>query len=349
MTEGNVFCSQINNRAHKYRGRYSPIGFDPGNFQLKLVQLAVEKNRLCCHRRISCPTPPGLFNQGKLNNPEKLSTILRQLRNETNWRNNTINLCLGPQSFNLARVKLPIMNKRDLARTMSLEVETRFSMIPRDTVFSYCPLFEEANINKTNKLKEYILVAADKSVSASFVNAVKLAGFKIGIIEVSPLSLLRFPEKPGVGNSPDASSCSLLIDIGHSDSSFIIYNSNSFSYYRNLRSGVSGFGKTGNRSVRTNSNILDTRFLAGVEQSLEYWLEQSENDRLYPEKLYLCGGGIYTPGLAAAIGERLGLRPRLYNPVAALCSNTDTNSQRTVMENTLFASSYGLALRGWVS
>jgi type IV pilus assembly protein PilM len=332
----------------KYQGKYSPIGLDPGSHQLKLAQLAVENDQLYCHQRIACPTPKSIFEKGMLKNPKSLAAVLRQLRNNINWNSNTVNLCLGPSSFNLTRVKLPAMNKRDLARTMSLEVEMRFSMNPRNTVFSYCSLSNPADKGQPERFREYILVAADRDLITAYVDAVKLAGFKPGIIEVSPLSLLRLPGRFFTGSDAIMSGCTLLIDIGHCDSSFIIFNSNSFCFYRNLRSGASGISGRVNRSARASLNDFAADLLAGVEQSLEYWLEQSENNRLYPETLYLSGGGIYIPGLASALGKRLGLKPRLFKPVASLCSCTENKKRETGMEDTLFAASYGLALRGWI-
>ena len=319
--------------------RYSALGFDPGQCQLKLAQVVRQKNGLLSPIQASLPTPAALFEKGQLQNPAMLGACLKKLLGQASFAGRKVNITLGPPAFELALLALPPIKKRDLEKVMALEAEKRFAGPPEDLIFAWCPLEKPAENKEAKGLKGYLLAAASKEQSRAYHKAVRSAGLKLSVTEVLPLSLLRSPASLSGQNSSFFKGCGLVLDLGHRSSAMIIFNNEELAYYRTLRLSAISF-------KQEEHSYAD--FLAAVEQSLQFWLEQPAGKKLYPKKLFLCGGGAYLKGLAQATGQRFKLKPELFNPVAALFDQNNNPVKQNGLQQAIFAAAYGAALRGWL-
>jgi len=308
----------------KFRSRYSMIGIDLGSYQLKLVQLVQNRGNISLYQRISQPTPRGLIDKGKIKDINAMADLLRQLRGKQGWRTNKVNLCLSPQCFYFSRLTLPPMKASDLKNAMRLEVEKRFSLLPENAVYS----FTAARLNLYDKEyeHEYLLVAAAKETANAYTEAAHKAGFKPLALEISPFSLLRVAHFSGASDD-DNKGTTLILDLGHHDSTLLLLHNGEFCFYRNLRIGINNFIQSekengrytlfppDNKGFLNAAGLLTTR----LNQSVDYWLEQSEITIEYPRTLQLCGGGVFLKGLPSFLGNRLKLKPKLYTPFAFRC------------------------------
>lgn len=329
-------------KSFKKTGALPALALDLGRYQLKLLQLENKNSKLsCCFKQALVP-PASLFENGALKDPLKLAGLLKAVKSESKNNTRVLNICLGPGDFYLAHVHLPRMNKKNLQKALCLEVEKRFSLNHLEAAFSWCPAKGKNRAGKQDNFEEYILAAALKEQVLALKEAAFSAGFKKVAIEPRAFSLLRLPFREREAENGYYKKCSLLIDIGHLSSSFIICKNGYFCYYRNLPYGAPFSQQTApslhNKMIGLNS------LLAEIEQSLRYWLEKPENSLFYPEKLYLSGGGAYYPGLAQNLGNLLNLKPQRHRPVAAQLHYPDTK-RATGPEEAIFAACYGLALK----
>jgi type IV pilus assembly protein PilM len=346
----------------KFKGRYSPIGIDLGSAMVKAIQFRQDRGKLSVHQMVLTQTPKGLLENGLVTSVDKLADLLSQLRLYNRWQNNLVNFCLNPQTYYLAKIRMPAMTKNELKPALQLEAENQFPLSPGEFVISFCPLYASDN----KKENEYILVAAEKKASLAFSQAATLAGFKTAVIDIEPFALIRKPGSSIQAGQAVETECSLILNLGFQSSTVLITEGNYFSYCRSIRLGVEHFitaltekeindPKTASKLLFTREAIKDeavknraNQLVAKLKETLDYWQEQDSWQGHFPRSLNLCGGGTLIPGLPSVLSSGLGLKPALYNPTLLSNAVENMNSSKQTQNKALFATACGLALRGWV-
>ncbi|MDW7740194.1 MAG: pilus assembly protein PilM [Bacillota bacterium] len=349
----------MNDFITKSNYRFSPIGIDLGSANVKAVQLRKKRNSITVQNTI-LPTPGGTITEGIIVKPDLLVERLKKLRIDNNWHKARVNLCLPPQVLYIRRVSLPRIKDKEITRAMQLELERNFSINPAEAVYDYCRL---EPVDPDDNQQEFILAAAEKRIARSYIRVVKEAGFSANILEIQPFSLLR-SMMPCIKTSKAEDYSGILVDIGYQTTSIIIAAGSSYRFFRYLRTGSADFIETLADISGTDINqagilLYKRKFTAEkklmekaeslaeqLQRTVTYWLEQNGNENITPNDLRICGGGAFIPGLAAVIGRRLAIRPKLHNSFRSDLYST-SNEKTTAQISAFFATAHGLALRGW--
>ena len=349
-----------------FRGSTSPIGLDIGTSQIKLLQLRQKAGTFSVLCRAVMPTPDSAFAEGRISDPEKITFKLEQLKKIMNLKGNLVNLCLGPEAHYLRLIELPSLSKKDLQKTLPFEIEKHFHLKAVKAVYDCCPLAKTNKAPGKGSMK-YILTAAEAETAATLTGTAEKAGFKPLSLEVSPLSLLRIEALSANGNPEKyGSRTKALLDIGYRSSTLLLTGKDKLQYCRQLRIGVFDFLK----EVSCGSNINFTeaqRYIlqhnaltagcalksAGqlaeqITGSISYYLEQSGTDGAEPQLLSVSGGGASILGLLNYLQNRLSIKVVLQQLPVFSCSRNGSRVKEPQFNPAIYATAFGLALRGWI-
>lgn len=352
------------NLNYKFRGCFSPIGIDIGSAQIKIVQLQKTSGRIALHCLANVSTPSGSISKGEIIDPEKLSTKLASIGSKLDLHGRQVNLCLGTGAYFSRLIKLPPLSQKELRKIVPWELEKHFPLTPAESVYDCCPsTFYPA---KKTLLNSYLLAAAKKETADHLLGAIEQAGFKPLSLEVTSLALLRSQHHLFEAQAKQKAKTTLILDIGFHCSTLLLVHNQGLHYHRLLKIGVADFineaagaadlnpggvqqGLFNKRSANAISGTATAAALADqIGKSMAYWHDQSGLHNVEPEALILCGGGASLSGLAAYLAESLELEPKMFR-FAGPGSRDSENGGYDRQENLpLFATAYGLALRGWL-
>ncbi len=349
----------------KYKNSASPIGVDIGSAQIKIVQLQQRAGHLSFITCVSIPTPEGTISEGRIKDPEKLSHKLSQLKKKLTLKDNRVNLCLGPEAHFLRLIDLPPLSKKDLQKTLPWQLEKHFPLKAVNAVYDCCPLIDKGKTG--NSSISYILAAAETETANILTWVAKNAGFKPLSLEVTPLSLLRLETLSQNGNlSKNGFSNIALLDIGYRSSTLLMTGSSTLKYSRHLRLGVLDFLKE--VSIVNDINLAEAErlifqsatFAAGstiisaellleqINSSIGHYLDQSGSGRAEPSLLAVSGGGAAIPGLISYLQSKLSIKVELRQLPALSVSKPVSKAGALQTGSAIYATAFGLALRGWL-
>jgi len=352
------------NRKFSYKSSVSPIGIDIGAAQVKMVQLQQKAGNLFLLSHAVMPTPTGTFFAGRVSDPEKLAFKIGQLKKNQNLKGNLVNLGLGPDAHYLRLVELPPLSKRDLQKTLPWEIEKHFPLKAGEAVYDCCPLAESKVPG--NGSSKYILAAAESRSAAALSATAKKAGFKLLSLEVTPLSLLR-SEALVQSNKPERTGTyRVLLDIGYSSASLLLTGKGMLQYCRHLRIGVVDFIKEvahargisltealryifSYKSQEAGNAMKSAELLAELTAgSIGYHLDQAGSGGTEPNLLVVSGGGAAIPGLLNFLQKKISIKVEPQQLPVFSDSRRNTAVRMPPVNTSIYATAFGLALRGWI-
>jgi len=349
----------------KYKSSASPIGIDIGSAQVKIVQLQQRAGILSFITCVSIPTPEGTISEGRIKDPEKLSHKLSQLKKKLTLKDSRVNLCLGPEAHFLRLIDLPPLSKKDLQKTLPWQLEKHFPLKAANAVYDCCPMIDKGTAG--NGSISYILAAAETETANILTGVAEKAGFKPLSLEVNPLSLLRLETLSQKGSSvKNCRSNIALLDIGYRSSTLLLTRSGKLKYSRHLRLGVLDFLKEvsfvndinlaeaervifQNQPLSTNIPIkIAELLLEQINSSIGHYLDQSGSGGAEPSLLAVSGGGAVIPGLISYLQSKLSIKVELRQLPAFNNSKPGCKADALQTSSAIYATAFGLALRGWL-
>ncbi len=357
--------SRKTDKKFKYKSSTSPIGIDIGSAQVKIVQLQQRAGILSFITCVSSPTPEGTISEGRIKDPEKLSHKLSQLKKKLTLKDNRVNLCLGPEAHYLRIIALPPLSKKDLQKTLPWELEKHFPLKAVNAVYDCCPLIDKGTTG--NGSISYILAAAETETANILTGVAVKAGFKPLSLEVTPLSLLRVEVLNQNGNlSKNGRSNIALLDIGYRSSTLLLIGSGELKYSRHLRLGVLDFLKEvsfvndislseaerlifQSTTLAVGNTIKSAELLLEqINSSIGHYLDQSGSGGAEPSFLAISGGGGTIPGLISYLQSKLSIKVELRQLPALSVSKSISKAGALQTSSAIYATAFGLALRGWL-
>lgn len=364
-SNGYNHAKSTKSRKLNYKSSASPIGIDIGSAQIKIVQLQQQAGNLSFVNRVLTPTPEGAISEGRICDPEKLSYKLGQLKKKLPLKSNMANLSLGPEAHYLRLIELPPLSKKDLRKTLPWEIEKHFPLKAGNAVYDCCPLAGDGATS--NGSIRYILAAAEAETANVLTGVAERAGFRPLSLEVSPLSLLRVEALYQNGNPVgNGNSGKALLDIGYRSSTLLLAVNKTLQYCRILRIGVFDFQKEASFASDINLNeaqriifqqdtlaagstIKSAELLAEqITRSISYYLDQSGSGRAEPQLLAVSGGGAAIPGLINFLQSKLSIKVVQQQLPSLTGNKANCSAKAPTATPAIYATAYGLALRGWL-
>lgn len=361
-------CFKLKPAAGTCRGKYSNLGLDLGSAMIKILQLKRHRGRIAVHQRVALQPSSAYNGQMPGNERKALIEKLTRCRLESGFRGNRVNLCLSGRDCYMKALVMPPMKPKELIKALHLEAEKIFPLKADEAVINYCD--NGAANHNGREAREVLLVATTKNKADYYTSLALEAGFDPVSLETEPLSLLRslYHRSP---RSAKVNKPRLLLEIGSVTSKLLLLERGYYRYHRVLSAGIKSICRpltthparsrlentinTAGRQV-TGKNV-ETRkrpvenaafqLVRSIEETLEYWAVQGDQDRLNLTSMELCGGGVFIPGLASYLQENLNLKIILHDPLRQLAGKPGPG-QGADHSGLVYATAHGLALGGWL-
>lgn len=206
------------------------IGLDIGSRTLKAAEIIDTKKGPRLKKFGTVDIPPGLIEDGAINDSEKVAEYIRQLFKENKLMERNVAVSIGGFSVIVKKIYVQKMDENKLQETIQFEAEQYIPFDISDVNLDFQILGE--NENNPNQMSVF-LVAAKKEMVNEYINLVQMAGLNPCIIDVETFALQNIFEF-----NYDATNENIaLIDIGASKTSLNILKGSSSLFMRDVSLG----------------------------------------------------------------------------------------------------------------
>ncbi|MCL2844919.1 MAG: pilus assembly protein PilM [Chitinivibrionia bacterium] len=358
--------------AKRKRKNYS-VGLDIGSKSIKLVEIKKEDD---FYRLVAVGVqdlPDGIVSNGEIKEKEIFISTISELINRCDPEIVDVIISMGTSSILSDKIKLNIEGSDDVAETILFEASQRSPFDGGDVTIQYKilpkSLTQEENIEMEEEKGDVtvLLVAAKEKNMKWCIDALYEAGLRPTIVDVSSYAFNNcYALESEVEEFPETL---VLMDIGHQGSRMLFIKDGIYHSARNINIGGDYIAKTLQKQLKIDYqralSILTGQQVQGVslddvQASLQFAFEEfvGSFDMAYSyyskeagyekvEKIVVCGGGVYIPGLIDFLSNRLEIQVRLSNPFAFLKYDEELfNNADPSNFAALLSIATGLALRG---
>ncbi|MDX9785634.1 MAG: type IV pilus assembly protein PilM [Desulfobacterales bacterium] len=215
------------------------VGLDIGSQSIKVAEIKSSKNARTLKKFGMTELPPGLIEEGAINDPQAVADAIRQLFKTYNIREKKVALSIGGYSIIIKKINLQKISEEQLLETIHFEAEQYIPFDVNDVNLDFQVLGEsEHNPDQMNVL----LVAAKKELISDYINLVQMAGLEPAIIDVDAFALQNVYESSYVHLMADETDesdvpATALIDIGASKTSLNILKGFTSLFMRDISFG----------------------------------------------------------------------------------------------------------------
>ena len=303
---------------------------------MRAVELVLGKEPATLRRIGQVALPPGAVRAGEVVDVDTVAEAIRRLWSTVKFSTKKVAVGIANQKVVVRQVDLPWLPEHELRRSLDFQVQDFIPMPVEQAILDYHPLEEHVGENGARMLR-VLLVAANRDMVNTTVQAVQEAGLEPKVVDLTSFAVLRsLIELDHLGlSSRDAEA---IVDVGASITNIIVHQGGVPRFVRILPMGGSDITEAiadraglpleqaeaikqrlgipvrpgAVNSTDTAERILESTgasFVEEVRSSLDYFQAQPGSPCV--ATLLLSGGGAQLPGLA----ERLEAAVRI--PVSA--------------------------------
>lgn len=285
--------------------------------------------------------PAGAVRDGEVIDPQAVADVLRELWRSVKFSHKKVVLGVANSRVVVRSVEVPWIAPSDLRASLRHVVGDQIPMPVEEAVLDLVPL-EERTVDGRRMIRG-LLVAAAEEMLMRHVEAVRLAGLRPSVIDLTSFALLRSlgnADPLGVEQTTEA-----IVDIGARVTSIVVHVSGRPQFVRMLPMGgqdvsralmeqfsitaaqaedlkrehsmaePAGFGTSSPRPDQVIGEAL-LPLVDEVRGSLEYYLATARSNMI--DQLTLSGGVARTAGLAERLQEITGVPVRYAMPLQRL-------------------------------
>lgn len=337
------------------------LGVDIGSGHIKVVCLEERGNLIRLLGYNIAPTPPKTFLGNSLKNKEEIATTINKLLLNSKIRPITLRKVFTSIPEQLAFIKviqIPQMSEKETNEAVRWEIDQSLPMSVDDVYWDYTKI-NEISLKDGKPKQEIILTAAPKKLVADYMDIFNMANLEVEAIEVEPIPITRALVK-----NEGASSSLLIVDIGATSTSIIIFDKGSVrfagsalyggdmltqSIAEKLNINPKQALKIKESSLRKDQEMIKVehtiepvleKIASEIERSIKFYQDRSKSKL---EKVLLCGGSVNLTYLQDYLSKKIKITTEIGNPWA----NVTTYPLKAVpkTEIPIYTTAIGLALR----
>lgn len=343
-------------------GKATAVGLDIGTSSIKLIELHRRGNSIQLGHFGVKNIPYGSVEGGAIQSPQVFGEHIKEAMAEAKIKTKEAIIAVAGQTVIVRHIKFPLMERQELANAIQFEAE-RYIPFPIDEASMD---FEIIGTDAANNEMEVMLVAAQKQLIESHIQALLSAGIQPVAIDVQPFALLRSlglmtNQSPGT---------TVILDIGAGTTDLLIYKGGSPRFTRIIPIAGSritqsiadiygcsfdqaeqlkiqygdalGANQEGDygRVYKAIQGII-SELIIEVRRSIDYYRLQQRSEDI--NQIIIAGGGAKLPNCEELFSRELGIRVSKGNPLYLL--NTGNVTENVLDTAPILAVSIGLALR----
>jgi type IV pilus assembly protein PilM len=326
------------------------IGLDIGTRSIRVVEIQTGKQPPVLDKVGIVRIPENLVVDGEIADAKAVSAILKDLWAKNKFPKQNIVLGVANQKVIVRVIDMPQMSEEELKGAIKFQAADYIPMPVEDTIIDF-EILKEYQVKEDEKNIKVLLVAAQRDMIQSFVEALSGAGLYPASIDVKSFALMRslipnLPAFPSDEQAKEALETSCLLNIGAGVSNMIIVEDGMPYFVRILLFGGNDF----TRALADNMNISEEEaeemklalssgddhaigapsaekkeaaeeilhnrtasFVREIRRSIDYCLDQTGCRP--PESIVLSGRGAMIGGLRDELEKALQMKVRYGMPL----------------------------------
>jgi len=218
---------------------YQPIGLDIGYHSIKMIQLAIEKDRVCVIAADKVHIDPEIIDDDK--EREKFTvTAIEQMLQRNSFQGSDIVFALPNDKLKITSIRVARANSEDIEQVMKKEASKRFGLNSDDDVINY--MFA-GNVQNSGELKgEWILLAVDGETVRNYIGMLERLQLKPVAIDAIPCALFRSFKKLHK-QQQDQERTELLVDVGSRSTTIVFGRGGSIGFIKQIPIGGRKFNQ----------------------------------------------------------------------------------------------------------
>jgi len=337
------------------------VGLDIGSRTIKAAEIVEAKKGLTLKNFGTIDIDPGIIEEGTIKDPAAVSTSIRKLFKDNNFKEQNVAISIGGYSVIVKKINVQTMTEDELHETIRVEAEQYIPFDIKDVNLDFQILGEsEHNPNQMSVL----LVAAKTEMVNEYINLVEMAGLTAHIIDIDAFALqnsFEFIYTPGDENVA-------LIDIGASKTSLNILKGSASVFMRDVSLGCGQINeqifsivgcsleeseeikhskqsdKISNEDLKEIITSVVSDWCTEIKRALDFYYATYPEDQI--TKIMLSGGGANIKEFRQLLSAETSVEVDTINPFekfATIRSSIDSSYLQQIAPQA--AISIGLALR----
>jgi type IV pilus assembly protein PilM len=331
-------------------------GLDIGSGLIKLVVVDHSKPDPEIVQVATSPLVPDAIVDGEVMDPVLVAETIRLLVQSVGLKTKQVVAAVGGHDVIIKRIQMDRMSREDAREVIRWEAEQHVPFDMENVQLDFQILDPDA----TGAQMSVLLVAAKRELIDNRMNLLADAGLVPAVIDVDAFALYNAFER----SYPDAvDGLVALVNIGHETTNLNLLENGVPVLVRDISFGSRKVREAlqrdrgltaeqaedlvqGRRNEPALRSLLDEKveeLAVGIERAAAFIIAQSGGSIA---RVFVCGGGARIPGLVQALGDRLGIRTEVANPLeritvrpeVSLSDSLDTISPMLML-------TVGLALR----
>ncbi len=339
------------------------VGVDIGTRAVQVAHVQGGRGKPTLVNFAGAKFPEGAVREGEVIDVTAVSDTIRGLMKEARIKGKDVMLGVSNQRVVVRQVDLPFAEPEELRETLRYQVQEYIPIPVEEAELDFHPL-SEVEDEEGEKKSRVLLVAAQKDMITTHVQAVTGAGLRPKGIDLNPFAVLRVLG----GDNPLGGDGQLLVDIGAGITNIVVHESGLPRFVRILVLG--GDDITEGLSVAMNLTPEEAdarkrlvglegdddearlvieqragRFVDEIRSSVDYYQAQAGITPI--TRVVLSGGGSLLKGLPGALEDALRLPVEVGRPFSALpVKPTKLTAEEMAAVEPSMATAVGLALGG---
>lgn len=336
------------------------VGLDIGSRTIKAAEIIDTKKGNSLKKFAMTDIPPGLIEDGTVNDPEAVGQAINELFKSYNIREQNVAISIGGYSVIVKKINVQTMAEDQLQETIHFEAEQYIPFDISDVNLDFQIL--GPNENNPNQMNVF-LVAAKKEMVNDYINLVNLAGLNPCIIDVEAFALQNIFEI----NYDTKDENIALIDIGASKTSLNILKGNNSVFMRDVSLGCGQINqkiislincsfeeaeaiKLGGQTDKISPDDLKeivssvvADWCTEIRRALDFFYSTYPDDQI--KRIVLSGGGGNIAEFRKLLTVEASAEVEAINPFSTFAIDDKLDSSYIEQMSTQAAISMGLAIR----
>lgn len=167
-----------------------PIGLDIGTDHARAALIKPSASGYTLTAYGSVPMPYGSMVEGEIVDVQAVATTLRELWRHAGIRAKDVSVGVSNQKVVVRLVDLPFMGAEELAGAIQYQAQDYIPMPMESAILSH-EVIGEFRTSADEHMMEVLLVAAQRDMIDTFVDAVDRAGLRLASVDVSSFAIVR--------------------------------------------------------------------------------------------------------------------------------------------------------------
>jgi len=337
------------------------IGLDIGSSFIKGAQINDTKEGYELAIFDMVPTHSDVIKDGIITDKAKLAASIKELLQKIGLKkNNAVISISGSSSVIVKKITTPIMTEEELSASMKYEVEQYVPFNINDVEIDFQILGSSAEEGQM----DVVLVAVNKKVMNDYVDAIKMAGLDVAIVDADSFAICNAYE---VNYDMFETNIISLVNIGASTTSINVLRNGVPIYTKYSDIGSNRHTEALERSTGVSREDAERlkrgQLIENVSTEVVQEIINSASDQIYAEifrafeyfkgivgeeeisKIILSGGAALVKGFPEMMEERLGINVEVMDPFRQIKIHGNLDSSYLKDIAPMAAIAVGLAIR----